>query len=233
MVTKTILYSICKNEENRVLHWLDYHKYFDAIFLLDTGSTDSTIEKIKSKNVNVESVPYDRMNFGNAKNTAFKRASQIFGEKDCLYINLDLDEYLDELTFERIRKHWTPEYDGIEVVRTTKQTGIDDIQDRIIRIHSGSFNWKWKHVLHENLEFDKANLLRVDYSFVHVPDMSRPKNYGKLAEDWIRYFLKEDKSNPEIERLLNTALRSIYFKENNIDEDFILDIAKKRLLENE
>ena len=232
MITKAVLYAICKNEENTILSWIDYHKYFDAIYLLDTGSTDSTIEKVKTQNIRIDCIPYDRMNFGDAKNIAFKRAQNIFPEEKCLYINLDIDEWLDELTFERMRKHWNPDYDGIEVTRTTKQPERKDIQDRIIRIHTGNFNWKWKHVLHENLEFEgDVNLLRSEYSFLHTPDMTRPRNYGKLAEDWIRYFLQADPNNSEIDRLLNTGLRSIYFNDKeNMDENFILKTAEKRLL---
>lgn len=240
MATKAILYAICKNEGDKIIEWINYHKYFDAIYLLDTGSTDDTIAKVKSQNIKIDSVSYDKMDFGNAKNIAFRNAQIIFSKKNAdLYVNLDIDEWLDELTFERMRKHWNPDYDGIEVTRLTKQKHREDIQDRIIRIHTGSFHWEWKHVLHENLEFDcegleyerEENLLKSEYFFLHVPDMSKPRNYGKLAEDWIEYFLQNDPNNPEIDRLLNTCLRSIYFNDKeNMNENFILEAAEKRLL---
>ena len=232
MITKTVLYAICKNESKLVDEWLNCHKYFDSIYILDTGSTDDTIKKIKNHNVKVDTILYDRMNFSDAKNVAFEKAKAIFPNETCLYINLDIDEWLDELSFEKIRKPWTPDFDGIKLNRTTVQPGKLNIQDKIIRIHTGDSRWKWKHVLHESLEFDgEANLLESKYFFSHVPDMTKPRGYGKLAENWIRYFLQIDTNPDEVDRLLNTCLRNIYFEDKeDIDEDYILKIAEKRLL---
>lgn len=231
-MNKTVLYSICKNEEKSIEEWIKYHNYFDAICLLDTGSTDKTFEIASKFPIKMYSISYEKMDFGEAKNKAFELAKNIFPREECLYINLDIDEYLDELTFERMRKHWTSNYDGIEVIRTTKQEEKEDIKDRIIRIHSGNKNWKWNHVLHENLEFKgDANILNSEYTFLHRPDMSKNRNYGKLAENWIRYFLKAKINYEEVDRLLNTCLRSIYFKEDkNVDKEYILNIAEERLL---
>lgn len=46
---KVIVYAICKNEEKYVDKWYDSIKEADKIFVLDTGSTDNTIRKLKRK----------------------------------------------------------------------------------------------------------------------------------------------------------------------------------------
>ena len=46
---KVIVYAICKNEEKYVDKWYDSVKEADKIFVLDTGSTDNTIRKLKEK----------------------------------------------------------------------------------------------------------------------------------------------------------------------------------------
>ena len=44
---KVIVYAICKNEEKYVDKWYDSVKEADKIFVLDTGSTDNTIRRLK------------------------------------------------------------------------------------------------------------------------------------------------------------------------------------------
>ena len=49
MEYKVCVYAICKNEEKYVDKWYNSIKDADKIFVLDTGSSDNTIEKLKSK----------------------------------------------------------------------------------------------------------------------------------------------------------------------------------------
>ena len=46
---KICIYAICKNEEKYVDKWYNSIKDADKIFVLDTGSSDNTIEKLKAK----------------------------------------------------------------------------------------------------------------------------------------------------------------------------------------
>ena len=48
------VYAICKNEEKFVERWVNSMKEADGIFVLDTGSTDKTVKKLKSLNVKVK-----------------------------------------------------------------------------------------------------------------------------------------------------------------------------------
>ena len=44
---KVCVYAICKNEEKFVKRWVASMKEADEIYVLDTGSTDNTVSKLK------------------------------------------------------------------------------------------------------------------------------------------------------------------------------------------
>ena len=44
---KICVYAICKNEEKFVERWFNSAKDADGIFVLDTGSTDNSVKKLK------------------------------------------------------------------------------------------------------------------------------------------------------------------------------------------
>ena len=50
---KVCVYAICKNEEKFVDRWYESMKEADEIYVLDTGSDDDTVKKLKEKGVNV------------------------------------------------------------------------------------------------------------------------------------------------------------------------------------
>ena len=51
---KVCVYAICKNEEKFVDRWYESMKEADEIYVLDTGSDDETVSKLKSHGVNVK-----------------------------------------------------------------------------------------------------------------------------------------------------------------------------------
>jgi len=44
---KVVVYAICKNEEKFANRWFESMKEADEIVVLDTGSTDKTVEILK------------------------------------------------------------------------------------------------------------------------------------------------------------------------------------------
>ena len=48
---KICVYAIAKNEEQFVDRWYESVKNADKIYVLDTGSTDNTVQKLKSHGV--------------------------------------------------------------------------------------------------------------------------------------------------------------------------------------
>ena len=51
---KVCVYAISKNEEKFVDRWVNSMNEADEIFVLDTGSTDNTLKKLKELGVNVK-----------------------------------------------------------------------------------------------------------------------------------------------------------------------------------
>ena len=51
---KIVVYAITKNEEKFVNRWFNSMKEADEIYVLDTGSTDNTVELLKELGVNVK-----------------------------------------------------------------------------------------------------------------------------------------------------------------------------------
>lgn len=87
---KVAVYGVAKNEEANILGWYNSISDADEIFLLDTGSTDKTVEIALSLGINVNHVVIDPWNETLAKNIA---VSQIPIDIDYC-INLDLDQYI-------------------------------------------------------------------------------------------------------------------------------------------
>ena len=49
-MNKICVYAICKNESQFVDRWYESMKEADEIVVVDTGSTDDTVEKLKGRN---------------------------------------------------------------------------------------------------------------------------------------------------------------------------------------
>ena len=75
MSVKVCVYAICKNEEKFVDRWYESIKDADKIVVLDTGSTDSTMEKLlnlPSPQVSVYQETITPWRFDTARNESLK-----------------------------------------------------------------------------------------------------------------------------------------------------------------
>jgi len=103
MAVKLVLTQIMKNESHVALRMLNSIKNIvDGICVIDTGSTDNSIEIVKNwgKENNIETYVFERPfdNFENSRNYSFEKAREIFLAKSDgnTYYNfwLDFDEEL-------------------------------------------------------------------------------------------------------------------------------------------
>ena len=67
---KVVVYAISKNEEKFVNRWYQSMKEADAIYVLDTGSTDKTVELLSNLGVNVVQKKIVPWRFDVARNAA-------------------------------------------------------------------------------------------------------------------------------------------------------------------
>ena len=71
-VPKICVYTITKNEEQFAKKWAENMSEADYVVVLDTGSTDKTVELLKGGGVTVEVKPITPWRFDVARNESMK-----------------------------------------------------------------------------------------------------------------------------------------------------------------
>lgn len=210
---KVSVVSISKNEEPFIERWLMSALDADEIVLVDTGSTDNTVQLFKDlcnqNNINgkvyeISVVPW---RFDTARNTAL---SLISSDTDWV-VNLDIDEILcdgwkdklidcleenTEATRIRYKYVWSWNDDGSPAV----EFFADKIHKR--------FNYSWKHPVHETVTYvgdDEEILLDSLIQIDHHPDANKSRShYLPLLELAI-------KESPNDDRMRHYYARELYY----------------------
>ena len=85
---KVYVYAISKNEEKFVDRWVNSMQEADGIYVLDTGSQDNTVKKLKKHHVTVKSKTITPWRFDEARNQSLEMVP-----KDAdICVCTDLDE---------------------------------------------------------------------------------------------------------------------------------------------
>ncbi len=203
---KIIVYAIAKNESKFVERWYQSMKEADAIYVLDTGSTDDTKEKLKELGVMVFEKVYDSFRFDDARNEILN----LLPDDADLCISMDLDEVFES----GWRKVLEDNYHGETRVSYTynwhiDENGVPDVTFYLDKIHT-RHDYKWTHPVHEVLENINNNETRVTISNLvvnHYPDKEKSRgSYLPLLE----LSVKED---PEDDRNMHYLGREyMYYK---------------------
>lgn len=188
-MSRIAVYTIAKDEEQFVQRWFESAKNADGLFILDTGSSDKTVEIAESLGITVNKLIIDPWRFDVARNAALDMVPEDYD----WCIALDMDEVLvdgwrgfieglkPEVTRPRYAYTWSWEND---------KPGLQYGGDKIHRRHS----YVWKHPVHEVC-------YRIDGEDVHgwcpleihhFPDSSKSRSqYFPLLE----LAVEEDPSN--------------------------------------
>lgn len=187
---KICVYAICKNESQFVDKWVESMKEADSIVVLDTGSTDDTVEKLRSHGVKVEVMTINPWRFDVARNVAM-----LMAPSDCnILVSTDLDEILEPGWADILREKWI---DGIHERAEYKyswshlKNGDSGRVFHYNKIHSR--NWVWKYPVHEllwnyktgteNYPHESSLYLFDDIHLHHYPDYSKSRSsYLPLLE---------------------------------------------------
>ncbi|MDE5977471.1 MAG: hypothetical protein K2G70_03265 [Turicibacter sp.] len=168
---KVCVYAIAKNEELFVNRWMDHVNEADLVIVLDTGSTDQTIEKLKERGALVYQSQNANFRFDEARNECL---AYIPDDID-ICVSADLDDVMDYGWRENLENSWTSE--------TTRGYYLYnwsfDEEDRPLvqythnRIHARK-NYHWIYPTHEILEYtgeepEKASFL-TGVVYNHYPD---------------------------------------------------------------
>lgn len=142
---KIAVYTITKNEEQFVKRWAESCKEADYRLIVDTGSTDNTLQEAKDAGCHVASVVINPWRFDDARNAALA----LLPKDIDMCVSLDADEVLmpgwrehlealpPNVTRPRYKYVWSWNPDGTE--------GIVFLRDHIHKRHG----YRWKHPVHE------------------------------------------------------------------------------------
>lgn len=148
MENKICVYAICKNEEQFVEKWVKSMSEADKIVVLDTGSTDNTVQKLKDLGVEVKVQVIDPWRFDVARNLSLEMVPDEYNIRVCT----DLDEVLEPGWAKPLREKWIEGKHTRGIYKYSWSHLPNGESGRIFRydkIHSNE--WIWSAPVHELL----------------------------------------------------------------------------------
>ena len=181
---KICIYAICKNEEKFIDRWFNSVKEADGIYVLDTGSTDNSVNKLKKLGVVVKKQKIEPWRFDVARNISLDMIPDDYD----ICICIDLDEVLTPGWRNKLENIWNKNTDRIKYIYNWKLDANDKplVSFYYDKIHSRK-NYKWIYPVHEILNYqkeEKENIITTDEIIVnHYPDEKKSRNsYLPLLE---------------------------------------------------
>ena len=222
---KVCVYAISKNEQKFVSRWVKSMSEADEIYVLDTGSTDKTVKKLKKLGVHVKRKKIKPWRFDVARNLSL----EMVPDDTDICICCDLDEVFLPRWRKKLEESWDK--------KTTRasynynwyldENNNPKVNFYIEKIHT-RHNYTWSHPVHEVLTYTgnkKENIIRIDNLTVnHYPDNNKSRsNYLPLLE----LSVKED---PEDDRNMHYLGREYmyYGKWNEAIDTLIKHLSLKR-----
>lgn len=191
---KVCVYAICKNEEKFVDRWYESMKEADSIYVLDTGSTDNTVKKLKQHNIHVKQKIINPWRFDTARNLSLEMVPL---DTD-ICVCTDLDEVLNPGWRKELEKVWEKDTTRCRYIYNWK---LDQENNPIIsfyyeKIHARN-NYQWIYPVHEILTTTKLEKYKITDNIIlnHYPDNKKSRsNYLELLELSVKEYPKSDRN---------------------------------------
>ena len=190
---KVCVYAICKNEEKFIDGWVDSVSEADYILVLDTGSTDNSLTKLRARGVHVYQEVITPWRFDVARNIAL---NLIPNDID-ICISVDMDEILLPGWYEKLQIGWQNDATSAQCrfVCHFNEDGSEDGVFWALRIHR-RHDSIWTHAVHEVLTYFETSPEKIisipGMEFHHHPDHPKPTDsfYMTLSSySYLSYFL--------------------------------------------
>lgn len=189
---KVCVYAICKNEEKFVERWVASMKEADEIYVLDTGSTDNTVKKLKEYGVNVYEKKIQPWRFDVARNASL----EVVPLDTDICVCTDLDEIFVPGWRNELENIWNDDITRLQYNYNWSfdKNGNPAVNFYIEKIHART-GYIWTHPVHEVLTYQNGNEVKKTTDVItlnHYPDASKSRgSYLPLLE----LSVKEDPTN--------------------------------------
>lgn len=193
---KVCVYAISKNEEKFVSRFVESMSEADAIYVLDTGSKDKTVKKLKKLGVHVTKKRINPWRFDVARNESLKLVP-----RDCdICVCCDLDEVFEKGWREKLENAWEKDTTraSYNYNWSLDENGNPKVNFYIEKIHSRN-DYTWTHPVHEVLTYigkDKENKITIeDLTVNHYPDNNKSRSsYLPLLELSVKESPQDDRN---------------------------------------
>lgn len=230
------LYAIAKNEEKNVEKFIKNSKYFSKTVVVDTGSSDNTVQLLRDAGIKVHEEHFtdEEFDFSIARNIALSLVDTEWA------FSLDFNEEIE--TFESLSNFETLEMvsEDVTVLQHERYDVKDDNTEPTLgasahpRFHRTE-NYTWKRSVHEQPSFiptkkhPRENILETSFRIIKKAERteSKEKFYLSIAE---REFnrCKDNEGDPEvIYYLYYMAVHNDYLKNYKDALDYGLDYLSK------
>ena len=145
------VYAICKNESQFVDRWMDSMSEADQVVVLDTGSEDGTVERLRARGAQVTVERILPWRFDAARN----RSLELVPEDVDLCVCTDLDEAFHPGWREALERAWRPGCGRAPHPSTSRcqQGGSEGGGFWSDKIHARR-GYRWVHPVHEVLQWE-------------------------------------------------------------------------------
>ena len=202
---KIAVVSIMKNESQFIKRWADSAREADYLILLDTGSTDDSVQVAKDNNIIIHEHVVNPWRFDVARNHLL----DLIPDDADYVINLDVDEILipgwrqaldavdPSITRPRYKYTWSWKPDGTE--------GLVYAGDKIVKRHG----YRWRHPVHEVMigdgTFAETQVHVEGLEIHHHPDNTKSRG------QYLPLLLLAVEEDPEDDRNMYYCARELFF----------------------
>ncbi|MBR6773144.1 MAG: glycosyl transferase family 2 [Clostridia bacterium] len=200
------VYAISKNEEKFVSRWAESMREADHVVVLDTGSSDDTVNALIKEGVKVECASINPWRFDVARNESLK----LVPDETDVCVCTDLDEIFEKGWRKKLEKSWV---EGATQGRYKyvwshegKREGVQFLGEKI-HVKQG---FSWEKPVHEVLRYDgekpQKQVMLEGVVLHHYPDESKSRgSYLALLELAVA-------ENPKCDRSMHYLGREYMFR---------------------
>ena len=186
------VYAICKDEGQFVDRWMASMGEADGVFVLDTGSSDGTPERLRALGAQVREETISPWRFDTARN----RSLELVPPEADICVCTDLDEVFQPGWREKVEAAWTPGTDRL-LYRYTWNFLPDGREGTVYWYDKIHRRWgcRWVHPVHEVLAFDGGDPVARYVEGVHLEHHPDPAKSRAQYLPLLELAVEEDPDN--------------------------------------